>query len=194
MGLLILNQIGSPSVFLDLAGFEDQNVIDFLDRVEPEEETLAPLADPLQEIELLGAEDELLEEPLAEIAPQVDEIDEQAAEAPADLELLESDAELPVAADSADGFTFELAELDELPSLQDDELAPAALIEIEAEPELEELSLEQLSETPQWDELELADLELPEVELPSAPEVAPYSAVLPMMPFSWLLRGTSAGG
>ncbi|MFG0413390.1 Hpt domain-containing protein [Pseudomonas sp. zjy_8] len=161
---------------LETLGYPLKEKPSILDRVEPEEETLAPLADPLQEIELLGAEDELLEEPLAEIAPQVDEIDEQPAEAPADLELLESDAELPVVADSADGFTFELAELDELPSLQDDELAPAALIEIEAEPELEELTLEQLSETPQWDELELADLELPEVELPSAPEVAPPAA------------------
>ncbi|MEW6460902.1 MAG: Hpt domain-containing protein [Pseudomonadota bacterium] len=161
---------------LESLGYPLKEKPSILDRVEPEEETLAPLADPLQEIELLGAEDELLEEPLAETAPQVDEIDEQPAEAPADLELLESDAELPVAADSADGFTFELAELDELPSLQDDEVTPAALIEIEAEPELEELSLEQLSETPQWDELELADLELPEVELPSAPEVAPPAA------------------
>ncbi|MFI7868579.1 Hpt domain-containing protein, partial [Ectopseudomonas khazarica] len=161
---------------LETLGYPLKEKPSILDRVEPEEETLAPLADPLQEIELLGAEDELLEEPLAEIAPQVDEIDEQPAEAPADLELLESDAELPVAADSADGFTFELTELDELPSLQDDEVTPAALIEIEEAPELEELSLEQLSETPQWDELELADLELPEVELPSAPEVAPPAA------------------
>ena len=47
------------------------------------------------------------------------------------------------------------------------------MFDAQAEPalELDELSLEQLAEANQWDELELADLELPEVELPSAPHI-----------------------
>ncbi|TRO26683.1 response regulator [Ectopseudomonas mendocina] len=158
---------------LETLGYPLKEKPSILDRVEPQEESLAPLADPLQEIELLGAEDEQLEEPLGEVEPLAFELDEPANDIAVDLLPLEDQPELPAANETADSFTFELGELEELPSLQNEETVAAPLFDAEPEPalEFEELSLEQLAESPQWDELELADLELPEVELPSAPEV-----------------------
>ena len=158
---------------LETLGYPLKEKPSILDRVEPQEESLAPLADPLQEIELLGAEDEQLEEPLGEVEPLAFELDEPANDIAVDLLPLEDQPELPAANETADSFTFELGELEELPSLQSEETIAAPLFDAEPEPalEFEELSLEQLAEPPQWDELELADLELPEVELPSAPEV-----------------------
>ena len=164
---------------LETLGYPLKEKPSILDRVEPQEESLAPLADPLQEIELLGAEDEQLEEPLGEVEPLAFELDEPANDIAVDLLPLEDQPELPAANETADSFTFELGELEELPSLQNEETVAAPLFDAEPEPEpepesaleFEELSLEQLAEPPQWDELELADLELPEVELPSAPEV-----------------------
>ena len=98
---------------------------------------------------------------------------------------LEDQPELPAANETADSFTFELGELEELPSLQNEETVAAPLFDAEPEPalEFEELSLEQLAEPPQWDELELADLELPEWihewrmanSLPGARTPAPHS-------------------
>ncbi|WP_296277397.1 Hpt domain-containing protein [Pseudomonas sp. UBA7530] len=159
---------------LETLGYPLNEKPSILDRVEPQEESLAPLADPLQEIELLGAEDEQLEEPLAELEPAF-ELDEPADDVVAELPALDDEPELPSANETVDTFTFELDELEELPALQSEETVAAPLLDAEPESalELEELSLEQLAETPQWDELELADLELPEVELPSAPEVTP---------------------
>ncbi|WP_061238546.1 Hpt domain-containing protein [Ectopseudomonas composti] len=143
-----------------------------LDRVEPQEESLAPLADPLQEIELLGAEDEQLEEPLAEIETLTFDAPESPSDEVADVHSLDAEPELPATQEPADTFTFELDDLEELPAQQNEETVAARLLDAEPELELEELSLDQLAEVPQWDELELAELELPEVELPSAPDVA----------------------
>ncbi|MFN9527436.1 MAG: Hpt domain-containing protein [Pseudomonadaceae bacterium] len=162
---------------LEALGYPLKEKPSILDRVEPQEESLAPLADPLQEIELLGAEDEQLEEPLAEIEPlafeSVDAPDEAVAELELELELVDIEPDLPAVSESAETFTFELGELEELPTAQSEEIIAAPLFDAQAEPalELEELSLEQLAEANQWDELELADLELPEVELPSAPHI-----------------------
>ncbi|WGL61719.1 Hpt domain-containing protein [Pseudomonas sp. CW003PS] len=160
---------------LETLGYPLKEKPSILDRIEPPAESLAPLADPLQEIELLGAEDEQLEEPLAEIEPLALEPDEPANDIVVDLPSLDDEPELPATSESADTFTFELDELEELPALQSEEIVAAPLLDAEQEPalELEELSLDLQAETPQWDELELADLELPEVELPSAPEVTP---------------------
>ncbi|MDM9649925.1 Hpt domain-containing protein [Pseudomonas wenzhouensis] len=160
---------------LETLGYPLKEKPSILDRVEPQEESLAPLADPLQEIELLSAEDEQLEEPLAEIEPLALEPDEPANDIVVDLPSLDDEPEFPATSESADTFTFELDELEELPALQSEEIVAAPLLDAEQEPalELEELSLDLQAETPQWDELELADLELPEVELPSAPEVTP---------------------
>ncbi|PIA72391.1 Hpt domain-containing protein [Pseudomonas sediminis] len=156
---------------LETLGYPLKEKPSILDRVEPQEETLAPLADPLQEIELLGAEDEQLEEPLAESEALTFDVGEPSSDEVADLQLLDAEPEQSDARETADSFTFELDELEELPALQDEETVAAPLLDAEPELELEELSLDQLAEPAQWDELELADLELPEVELPSAPQV-----------------------
>lgn len=156
---------------LETLGYPLKEKPSILDRVEPQEETLAPLADPLQEIELLGAEDEQLEEPLAETEALTFDVVEPSSDEVADLQLLDAEPEQSDARETADSFTFELDELEELPALQDEETVAAPLLDAEPELGLEELSLDQLAEPAQWDELELADLELPEVELPSAPQV-----------------------
>ncbi|MBN7119141.1 Hpt domain-containing protein [Pseudomonas oleovorans] len=156
---------------LETLGYPLKEKPSILDRVEPQEETLAPLADPLQEIELLGAEDEQLEEPLAETEALTFDVVEPSSDEVADLQLLDAEPEQSDARETADSFTFELDELEELPALQDEETVAAPLLDAEPELELEELNLDQLAEPAQWDELELADLELPEVELPSAPQV-----------------------
>ena len=159
---------------LEALGYPLKEKPSILDRVEPQAEPLAPLADPLQEIELLGAEDEHLEDPLAEPEPLTFELAEPSEDAVV-LESLDAEPELPTTSEAGDTFTFELDALEELPALQSEEIIAAPLLDAEPEPalELEELSLDPLAETPQWDELELAELELPEVELPSAPEPEP---------------------
>ncbi|RRV29182.1 response regulator [Pseudomonas sp. o96-267] len=156
---------------LETLGYPLKEKPSILDRVEPQEESLAPLADPLQEIELLGAEDEQLEEPLTESEALTFDVVESSSDEAADLQLLDAEPEQSGARETADSFTFELDELEELPAQQDEETVAAPLLDVEPELELEELSLDQLAEPAQWDELELADLELPEVELPSAPQV-----------------------
>ncbi|RRV40018.1 response regulator [Pseudomonas sp. o96-267] len=156
---------------LETLGYPLKEKPSILDRVEPQEESLAPLADPLQEIELLGAEDEQLEEPLTESDALTFDVVESSSDEAADLQLLDAEPEQSGARETADSFTFELDELEELPAQQDEETVAAPLLDVEPELELEELSLDQLAEPAQWDELELADLELPEVELPSAPQV-----------------------
>ncbi|CDM38928.1 Hpt domain-containing protein [Ectopseudomonas oleovorans] len=156
---------------LETLGYPLKEKPSILDRVEPQEESLAPLADPLQEIELLGAEDEQLEEPLAETEALIFDVVEPSSDEVADLQLLDAEPEQSDARETADSFTFELDELEELPALQDEETVAAPLLDAEPALELEELSLEQLGEANKWDELELSDLELPEVELPSAPQV-----------------------
>ncbi|MBQ1558079.1 MAG: Hpt domain-containing protein, partial [Pseudomonas sp.] len=109
--------------------------------------------------------------PLAETEALIFDVVEPSSDEVADLQLLDAEPEQSDARETADSFTFELDELEELPALQDEETVAAPLLDAEPELELEELSLDQLAEPAQWDELELADLELPEVELPSAPQV-----------------------
>ena len=153
---------------LETLGYPLKEKPSILDRTEPPAESLAPLADPLQEIELLGTEDEQLEEALVAIEPLAFEPAEPDSDLATDLQLPDAEPELP-----ADSFTFELDTLEELPALHQDENLAAPLLDGEPEFALEELSLEQLAEANQWGELELADLDLPEVELPSAPESVP---------------------
>lgn len=153
---------------LETLGYPLKEKPSILDRTEPPAESLAPLADPLQEIELLGTEDEQLEEALVAIEPLAFEPAEPDSDLATDLQLPDAEPELP-----ADSFTFELDTLEELPALHQEENLAAPLLDAEPEFALEELSLEQLAEANQWGELELADLDLPEVELPSAPESVP---------------------
>ncbi len=159
---------------LEALGYPLKEKPSILDRVEPQEESLAPLADPLQDIELLGAEDSQLEQPLADSEPV----------AAAQESSFAPEFDLAEQAD-ADQQPFEAAaepQLEELQPLNDfafelDDGPQGLAAEPEHELELEELSLEQLSAPQQWDELELAELELPEVELPSAPAPAPLIEV-----------------
>ncbi len=158
---------------LETLGYPLKEKPSILDRVAPPEEPLAPLADPLQEIELLGAEDDHLEEPLAEVEPQAFEPSELLLETGDDLQLLDAEPQLddmPSLDEPADELTFDLGELEELPPLQADDELQSLTVETVPDLEFEELSLEQLDDAPQWDELELAELELPEVELPGLPE------------------------
>lgn len=119
---------------LEALGYPLKEKPSILDRVEPQEESLAPLADPLQEIELLGAEDEQLEEPLAEIEPLAFELVDAPDEAVAELELVNIEPDLPAVSESAETFTFELGELEELPIAQSEEIIAAPLFDAQAEP------------------------------------------------------------
>src|SRR5690606_9745302 len=148
---------------LEALGYPLKEKPSILDRVETAPPTPAPLADPLQEIELLGAEEISLEQPLAaaeDVGLAGLELDE--ADWLVDAQPL-ADAEVP-ATDEA--FSFELDAFDEL-SLEPATTPPS--FDAEPEFELEELSLDDVAGSAQWDELELAELELPEVELPEAP-------------------------
>lgn len=136
-----------------------------LDVPESEPEPLAPLADPLQEIELLGAEDSLLQQPLSE-EPSTPEL-AQDGDWLLDAEPLELDE--TVIDQPLEHFSLDLEPLEPLPEPQADgesldegsfELADESWQLAEDEPPAES----------NWDDLELADLDLPEVELPSAPE------------------------
>src|SRR5690606_39764943 len=116
-------------------------------------------------------EDEQLEEPLAEIEPLAFELTEPAEENVMDLSALDGEPELPAASEAAETFSFELGELEELPALESEEVVAAPLFDAapESAPALEEPSFHPLAETPQWDERELAELDLTEVERPGAP-------------------------
>ena len=183
---------------LESLGYPLREKPSILDRSEPREEAPAPLADPLQDIEVLAAE-EIAFEPLAdelslelEALPSLslDEPGAGFAELPADegSELLVADDNwslgepLPQDAAGIDlslDAPLELESLDDLPALAEPQVL-AGTEDLLAGPHdemLEELNLD--SAPASWDELEIADLELPEVELPSAPlepEAAPVAA------------------
>ncbi|MGH8435236.1 MAG: Hpt domain-containing protein, partial [Pseudomonas sp.] len=172
---------------LETLGYPLKEKPSILDRVEPEAESIAPLADPLHDIEVLADEPleelelalpvESLEADLGLAALELgDELSSEFAELSAEgTELLVSDdnwnlSELPEIA---------LADIDFSLTASPEELAPLPGLELSETPlqwaedatlELEELSFAELSDHPaEWSEAELAELELPEVELPSAP-------------------------
>ena len=183
---------------LESLGYPLKEKPSILDRVE---EAPAPLADPLQDIEVLAAE-EVAFEPLAELAPQADELpslslDEAGDELSAEFaelaseessELLVSDDNwsLGEAGDTDAGnidlsldAPLDLDGADDLPSNEQAQFPDSNELSGPAEDSVDELSLD--STPGSWDELEIADLELPEVDLPSAPlEPEPVAADKPM--------------
>lgn len=162
---------------LESLGYPLKEKPSILDAVEPVVESPAPLADPLQDIELLAAEEISLEQPLIEDDPLADAQPEVLEnDWLLDAEPLTEPEELP--GQPVEEFTFELDAFEPLPSLELEERFEPAFIELEPDFQLEELSLDAPEQTLQWDELELAELELPEVELPSAPEPAPQLEIL----------------
>lgn len=163
---------------LESLGYPLKEKPSILDRVEPPVESFAPLADPLDDMEVLSAE----------------------PEQPAEIELsLEPVAEEPLNLELADDFSTEFADLDstaieapsseaewssETPSadlelidfsidLADAEPLPLAVSEeqpfVGEELQLDALELDEAASPADWDVAEFAALELPEVDLPSAP-------------------------
>ncbi|WP_339907300.1 Hpt domain-containing protein, partial [Pseudomonas guineae] len=152
---------------LESLGYPLKEKPSILDRIEPPAETFAPLADPLDDMEVLIDEPE----PAAEREPSLEPLDEE-----------------PLSLDLADDFSAEFADLnstaldaqsaeleltDFSSDLSDTELLPLAETPEEQSFAGEELPLGSFdldeSDSPaNWDESELAALELPEVDLPSA--------------------------
>ncbi len=192
---------------LESLGYPLKQKPSILDAAEPveEEEPLAPLADPLQDIEVLAAEEsELVQdfEPMAwderpaldvpEISAEPETPREEltlgddaflATEEPTatEGELLVSDDNWSlgetVPLEDSEVIDFSLDMPLEEPPAQEEELAyrPTETFDLE----LETLSLEPQDESPvQWNEAEFAALDLPEVELPSAPEEAELPPVV----------------
>ncbi|MGQ7959785.1 Hpt domain-containing protein [Pseudomonas sp. SP16.1] len=156
---------------LESLGYPLKEKPSILDRVEPQE---SPLADPLQDIELLGAEEISLEQPLDERSSSAAQASPSEAESELSLDfepVAALDESLPQQDDEFADFSLDWGAPDEAPAAHQEQTQRSA--EVESEFELEELDLQQLPTASQWDELELAGLELPEVELPSAPEPAP---------------------
>ena len=193
---------------LESLGYPLKEKPSILDRIEPRDEAPAPLADPLQDIEVLAAEEIAFEEPLASLEPEelpplsLDELSSEFAELPSDQteallvsddnwSLGEPDALDPAGIDLSLDAPLEPGSLDSLQPLEQassQEPDPVEFLAGEALPNLDENLLaepEELSlDTPSsWDELEIADLELPEVELPSAPsepQLAPAPVEKPL--------------
>ncbi|MGE8361918.1 Hpt domain-containing protein [Pseudomonas sp.] len=150
-----------------------------LDAVEPVEEELAPLANPLDEIEVIADEPlelqpveesvvleapALEEEPFAELAFEPEPVEAQPVESQwqdSELEIVDFSIDQPAAEPEQPQVASEAIDL-----------------------QFEELSLEELNTPAQWDEAELASLELPEVELPSAPVVVEAPAPVQDKPMS----------
>ncbi|WP_445937527.1 Hpt domain-containing protein, partial [Pseudomonas sp.] len=164
---------------LESLGYPLKEKPSILDRVEPPVETFAPLADPLDDMEVLSAEPEhvaeiepspepAVEEPLSldladDFSAEFADLDSTAIEAPssdaewineapaADLELIDFSIDLP------DAEPLPLAEMPQEQDFAGEEL------------QLGSFELDESDSPANWNEAELAALELPEVELPSAP-------------------------
>lgn len=187
---------------LESLGYPLKEKPSILDRIEPSEQLLAPLSDPLQEIEVLAAEDDAFTEPLLDVPMSAQDalptfsLDEPSDEFASELAALSGDETVQLVSDDnwslgeplsldASGIDlsldapFELQDLDE-PQPQSLEHGLFELPGTDALPTLDEASLADLSldDAPaSWDELEIADLELPEVELPSPPLEAEMPAL-----------------
>ena len=168
---------------LENLGYPLKEKPSILDRVEPPVETFAPLADPLDEMDVLSIEPEPEPEP----------------EPPTEAQDLVGTEESP-SFELADDFSHEFANLDstsiEAPRNESQWIIDTPVDELElidfsvdladAEPlvlvenhtsegldhdtlALESYDLSAADSPSNWDEAELASLQLPEVELPSAP-------------------------
>jgi chemosensory pili system protein ChpA (sensor histidine kinase/response regulator) len=163
---------------LESLGYPLKEKPSILDRVEPPAESFAPLADPLDDMEVLSAEPE----PLAEIELDLPAV----AEEPLSLELADdfsaefanldssvldtssSSPELSSEALSTDlellDFSIDLADAESLPLVVNEEPSFSG-----EELQFDTLELDEADSPANWNDAELAALELPEVELPSAP-------------------------
>ncbi|MBD9413143.1 Hpt domain-containing protein [Pseudomonas sp. PDM16] len=153
---------------LESLGYPLKERPSILDRIEPREEMPAPLADPLQEIEVLAAEEISFQEPLMEEALELEELpalslDEPSEELSADFELLAEDAgELLV---SDDNWSLGEAAADESSGI---DLSLDAPLEMSAEPEVFTFESSFTAETgalPAADELPALGESLPELSL-----------------------------
>ncbi|WP_285960248.1 Hpt domain-containing protein [Pseudomonas tohonis] len=182
---------------LEALGYPLKEKPSILDRIEPEEEPL-PLADPLQEIEVLAAEESELAEPLdlAPLEPHEDvtvaaEFAEPVVAEEAPLASLDALPELdplpelePVAAFEPQPVAASIPAADELPDLEPlpelDALdEPAALGDLESLPALDELTLGETAADA--GELLVSDDNWNLGELPAeAPEVIDFSLDVPL--------------
>ncbi|MCR4508281.1 Hpt domain-containing protein, partial [Pseudomonas sp. 32.2.56] len=161
---------------LESLGYPLKEKPSILDRIEPEAESFAPLADPLDDLDVLGAEPEPETQteptsPVAEESLSLELADDFSAEF-ADLdsttiEAPRSEPEWSTASTEADlelvDFSIDLVDAEPLPLLESAEEQAAD------ELSLDSLELDAPDSLSNWGEAELAALDLPEVELPSAP-------------------------
>jgi chemosensory pili system protein ChpA (sensor histidine kinase/response regulator) len=162
---------------LESLGYPLKEKPSILDRVEPPAESFAPLADPLDEMEVLSAEPEPLAEieldlpPVAEEPLSLELADDFSAEfANLDSSALDtsfSSPELSSEALSTDlellDFSIDLADAESLPPVVNEEPSFSG-----EELQFDTLELDETDSPANWNDAELAALELPEVELPSA--------------------------
>ncbi|PJE39023.1 MAG: hybrid sensor histidine kinase/response regulator, partial [Pseudomonas sp.] len=163
---------------LESLGYPLKEKPSILDRVEPPIESFAPLADPLDDMEVLSAEPEapvdveLTLEPVAEESLSLDLTDDFSAEfAGLDstaIDASSSDAKWSSEAPSAEleliDFSIDLPDADPLPLAESQSEQPFAGEELQ----LGSFELDESDSPANWNEAELAALELPEVELPIA--------------------------
>ncbi len=174
---------------LESLGYPLKEKPSILDRVEPEVESFSPHADPLDEIEVLADEPaeafatDLPEQP-QELLAELDQ--PQLGEEPLGEELSAEFADL---SDEADLTAQPVSDTDwnEQPAESELELIDfgaepidtdwspeaeaAPTVTVDEDMGLEELSFDELDGPASWNEAEIAELELPDIELPSAPEV-----------------------
>jgi chemosensory pili system protein ChpA (sensor histidine kinase/response regulator) len=166
---------------LESLGYPLKEKPSILDRIEPPVESFAPLADPLDEMEVLSAEpeeqsggnelglDPLAEEPLGldladDFSADFTDLDSTAIKTPAigaEWSGETPSADLEPIVDSID--LSDAASLLPLADVQEGQ--PFAREELQ----LGSFDLDETDSPANWSESELAELELPEVELPSAP-------------------------
>lgn len=163
---------------LESLGYPLKEKPSILDRIEPEVESFAPLADPLDDLDVLGAEPEPEQQPeptppAAEESLSLELADDFSAEF-ADLdstaiEAPRSEPEWVTDSTAADleliDFSIDLVKAEPLPLLDTVQEQAQATEELS----LDSLELDAADSLSNWGEAEFAALELPEVELPSAP-------------------------
>ena len=189
---------------LESLGYPLKEKPSILDRIEPPAESFAPHADPLDEIEVLA--DETVESLVADLpfepaAPLTDlqepsPSDEFSSEfGELSDEITPAEQAQPVAdagwSDQPLEGELELIDFSAEPIDTDWSLAPETEADqassqplLDDDTSFETLSLDELDGPMTWDEAEIAELELPDVELPSAPAVSEQPAEAADKPLS----------
>ena len=180
---------------LESLGYPLKEKTSILDRLEPPAESFSPHADPLDEIEVLADEPVEAfaadlpfesEEPQSDLQqlPPSDELSIDFGDLSDETTLVEQpvdDAgwnEQPLEGElELIDFSAEPVDTDWSPAPESDagQALPQPLIDEDTS--LEAFGLDELDGPVTWDEAEIAELELPDVELPSAPEVQERPAV-----------------